>query len=83
MPMKAKVHVTLKNGVLDPQGKAVQHALGALGYEGIDDVRQGKFIELELSETDTNAARARVTDMCENLLANTVIENYAIEIADA
>ena len=81
--MKAKVHVTLKNGVLDPQGKAVQHALGALGFEGIDDVRQGKFIELELSETDTNAARARVTDMCENLLANTVIENYAIEIADA
>jgi phosphoribosylformylglycinamidine synthase len=81
--MKARVHVTLKNGVLDPQGKAVQHALGALGYEGIDDVRQGKFIELELSETDTNAARARVTDMCENLLANTVIENYAIEIADA
>ncbi len=81
--MKARVHVTLKNGVLDPQGKAVQHALGALGYEGIDDVRQGKFIELELSETDANAARARVTDMCENLLANTVIENYAIEIADA
>ena len=81
--MKAKVHVTLKNGVLDPQGKAVQHALGALGFEGINDVRQGKFIELELSETDTNAARARVTDMCENLLANTVIENYAIEIADA
>ena len=81
--MKAKVHVTLKNGVLDPQGKAVQNALGALGFEGIDDVRQGKFIELELSETDANAARARVTDMCENLLANTVIENYAIEIADA
>lgn len=81
--MKAKVHVTLKNGVLDPQGKAVQNALAALGFEGIDDVRQGKFIELELSETDTNAARARVTDMCENLLANTVIENYAIEIADA
>ena len=81
--MKARVHVTLKNGVLDPQGKAVQHALDALGFEGIDDVRQGKFIELELSETDTNAARARVTDMCEKLLANTVIENYAIEIADA
>ena len=81
--MKARVHVTLKNGVLDPQGKAVQNALAALGFEGIDDVRQGKFIELELSETDANAARARVTDMCENLLANTVIENYAIEIADA
>ena len=81
--MKAKVHVTLKNGVLDPQGKAVQHALSALGFDGIDDVRQGKFIELELAETDTDAARALVTDMCESLLANTVIENYAIEIADA
>ena len=81
--MKAKVHVTLKNGVLDPQGKAVQHALGALGFDGVNDVRQGKFIELELSETDADAARAHVTDMCEKLLANTVIENYAIEIADA
>ena len=81
--MKAKVHVTLKNGVLDPQGKAVQHALGALGFDGVNDVRQGKFIELELAETDADAARARVTDMCEKLLANTVIENYAIEIADA
>ena len=81
--MKAKVHVTLKNGVLDPQGKAVQHALDGLGFDGIDDVRQGKFIELELSETDADVARAGVTDMCEKLLANTVIENYAIEIADA
>jgi len=80
--MKAKVHVTLKNGVLDPQGKAVQHALGALGFDGVDDVRQGKFIELELTETDTDAAHAHVTDMCEKLLANTVIENYAIEISD-
>ena len=81
--MKARVHVTLKKGVLDPQGKAVQHALDALGFDGIDDVRQGKFIELALSETDANVARTRVTDMCEKLLANTVIENYAIEIADA
>ena len=81
--MKAKVHVTLKNGVLDPQGKAVQHALDGLGFGGIDDVRQGKFIELELSDTDADVARAKVTDMCEKLLANTVIENYAIEIADA
>lgn len=81
--MKAKVHVTLKNGVLDPQGKAVQHALGALGFSGVDDVRQGKFIELELSETDADAARQHVTDMCEKLLANTVIENYEIEIAEA
>ena len=61
----------------------MQHALSALGFDGIDDVRQGKFIELELAETDTDAARALVTDMCESLLANTVIENYAIEIADA
>ena len=78
--MKAKVHVTLKNGVLDPQGKAVQHALDALGFGGVDDVRQGKFIELDLTETDAAAARAHVTEMCEKLLANTVIENYAIEI---
>ncbi len=80
--MKAKVHVTLKNGVLDPQGKAVQHALGVLGFDGVEDVRQGKFIELELSGTDAAVARTRVTDMCEKLLANTVIENYTIEIAD-
>ena len=81
--MKAKVHVTLKNGVLDPQGKAVQHALGALGFDGVDDVRQGKFIELDLTETDVAAARAHVTEMCQKLLANTVIENYDIEIAEA
>ena len=81
--MKATVHVTLKNGVLDPQGKAVQHALCALGFGGVDDVRQGKFIELDLQETDTQAARAHVTEMCEKLLANTVIENYEIEISEA
>ncbi|MBT6096330.1 MAG: phosphoribosylformylglycinamidine synthase subunit PurS [Rhodospirillaceae bacterium] len=81
--MKAKVHVTLKNGVLDPQGKAVQHALDALGFGGVDDVRQGKFIELDLTETDAAAARAHVTEMCEKLLANTVIENYEIEITEA
>ena len=80
--MKARVHVTLKNGVLDPQGKAVQHALDALGFDGVDEVRQGKIIELMLSETNAEVARSRVTDMCEKLLANTVIENYAIEIAD-
>ena len=81
--MKARVHVTLKNGVLDPQGKAVQHALDALGFGGVDDVRQGKFIELELSETNAEAARDHVREMCEKLLANTVIENYEIEIAEA
>ena len=78
--MKAKVHVTLKTGVLDPQGKAIGHALESLGFEGVGDVRQGKFIELNLSETDPDKARARVGEMCEKLLANTVIENYAIDL---
>ena len=80
--MKAKVHVTLKPGVLDPQGKAVQHALGSLGFSGVDEVRHGKYIELDLSETDPAAARETVEGMCKQLLANTVIEDYAIEIAD-
>jgi len=78
--LKATVHVTLKNGVLDPQGKAVQNALSGLSFSGVEDVRQGKFIELELSETDPEKAHAQVDDMCKKLLANTVIENYAIEI---
>ena len=78
--MKAKIHVTLKNGVLDPQGKAVGHALGALGFDGVDDVRQGKYIEVDLSETDADKARENVDAMCRHLLANTVIENYEIEI---
>ncbi len=78
--MKARVHVMLKNGVLDPQGKAVENALGSLGFDGVNNVRQGKVIELSLSETDEEIARANVAQMCEKLLANTVIENYAIEI---
>lgn len=78
--MKAKVHVTLKNGVLDPQGRAIGHALESLGFAGVGDVRQGKYIELDLDETDADKARARVGEMCEKLLANTVIENYAIEL---
>ncbi|MBL4894959.1 MAG: phosphoribosylformylglycinamidine synthase subunit PurS [Emcibacter sp.] len=78
--MKARVHITLKNGVLDPQGKAIQHALVALGFNGVDDVRQGKYIELDLAESDLDKARASVEDMCKKLLSNTVIENYAIEI---
>ncbi|WP_417318929.1 phosphoribosylformylglycinamidine synthase subunit PurS [Emcibacter sp.] len=78
--MKARVHVTLKNGVLDPQGKAIQHALAALGFDGVDDVRQGKYIELDLAETDKAKAEAAVDEMCRKLLSNTVIENYAIEI---
>ena len=79
--MKARVHVTLKNGVLDPQGRAIAHALSSLGFGGVDDVRQGKYIELDLTETDQTKARDQVEAMCKKLLANTVIENYAIEIA--
>ena len=78
--MKAKVHVTLKNGVLDPQGKAIGHALGNLGFAGVGDVRQGKYIEIELTEKDRARAEAAVKQMCENLLANTVIENYTVEL---
>jgi phosphoribosylformylglycinamidine synthase subunit PurS len=78
--LKARVHITLKNGVLDPQGKAIQHALDALGFSGVDDVRQGKYIELDLAETDKAAAKANVEEMCKKLLSNMVIENYAIDI---
>ena len=79
--MKARVHVTLKTGVLDPQGRAIAHALSSLGFGGVGDVRQGKYIELDLKETDKTKARDQVEAMCKKLLANTVIENYAIEIA--
>ena len=79
--MRARVFVTLKTGVLDPQGEAIRHALGALGFSGVDGVRQGKMIEIDLAETDEAAARAEVEKMCEALLANTVIESYAIELA--
>lgn len=78
--MKARIHITLKNGVLDPQGKAIQQALAGLGFDAVEDVRQGKYIEVELAESDAEAARVKVSDMCEKLLANTVIENYDIEI---
>ncbi len=78
--MKARVYVMLKNGVLDPQGAAVQHALGALGFDGVSGVRQGKVIELDITSTDAAAAKAQVEEMCEKLLANTVIENYSVEI---
>lgn len=80
--MKAKVHITLKNGVLDPQGKAIQHALASLGFAGVDEVRQGKYIELDIAETDRAKAKERVEQMCKSLLANTVIENYTIDLAD-
>lgn len=79
--MKARVHVMLKNGVLDPQGEAVRHALGSLGFEGVEGVRQGKVIELDLVETDAGKAERTVTEMCEKLLANTVIESYSVEIS--
>lgn len=78
--MKAKVVVTLKNGVLDPQGKAIGHALTNLGFDGVGEVRQGKLIELEVAETDPAKAKAQIEEMCRKLLANTVIENYAIEL---
>ena len=78
--MKARIKITLKNGVLDPQGKAIQTALGHLGFDGVDDVRQGKYIEVALTETSEAAAKAAVERMCKDLLANTVIENYSYEI---
>ena len=79
--MKARIKITLKNGVLDPQGKAIETALGSLGIAGVSDVRQGKYIEVELAETDETRARAAVERMCRDLLANTVIENYTFELA--
>jgi phosphoribosylformylglycinamidine synthase len=78
--MKARVTVMLKSGVLDPQGKAIGQALTRLGFAGVGDVRQGKVIELELDESDRSRAKAQLSEMCEKLLANTVIENYAIEL---
>ena len=78
--MKAKIHVTLKNGVLDPQGKAVGRALESMGFDGIGDVRQGKYIEIDLVGSTEAAAQEKVDAMCRELLANTVIEDYIIEI---
>jgi phosphoribosylformylglycinamidine synthase subunit PurS len=78
--MKAHVKVTLKNGVLDPQGKAIEGALGAMGFDGVNGVRQGKYFEIELAETDKVKAEAQVKAMCEKLIANTVIENFVIEL---
>ena len=78
--MKARVFVTLKNGVLDPQGKAIGHALNGLGFESVGDVRQGKVIDLELRESDPAKAKTSLKQMCEKLLANTVIEKYEIEL---
>ncbi len=78
--MKARIHIVLKPGVLDPQGKAIGTALGHLGFSGVGEVRQGKYIELDLAETDPEKARAAATEMCRKLLANTVIEDYRVEV---
>ena len=78
--MKARVFITLKNGVLDPQGKAIGHALNGLGFESVGEVRQGKVIDLELNGSDAEQAKTELTAMCEKLLANTVIEKYEIEL---
>ena len=79
--MKARITITLKSGVLDPQGKAIEGALTGLGFSGVADVRQGKYIELDLAETNRARAEAAVKAMCDRLLANTVIENYRIDLA--
>ena len=78
--MKARVFITLKNGVLDPQGKAIGHALNGLGFAQVGEVRQGKVIDLDLNESDAAKAKAALKEMCEKLLANTVIEKYEIEV---
>jgi phosphoribosylformylglycinamidine synthase PurS subunit len=78
--MKARITVTLKQGVLDPQGKAIAGALGHLGFAGVGEVRQGKYFEIELAETDRAKAREQAQAMCEKLIANTVIENYHIDV---
>ena len=78
--MKAKVIITLKSGVLDPQGKAIEGALTSLGFAGVDNVRQGKFIELDIAAENVDEAHATVEAMCEKLLSNTVIENYRVEV---
>jgi phosphoribosylformylglycinamidine synthase subunit PurS len=80
--MKARVIVTLKNGVLDPQGQAIEGSLSSLGFAGVANVRQGKVFDIEVAGTDEATARSQITAMCDKLLANTVIENYAIEISN-
>jgi phosphoribosylformylglycinamidine synthase len=80
--MKAKIFVTLKNGILDPQGRAIQQSLHTLGFSTVEEVRIGKFMELELNETDTTSAENKIKAMCDKLLANTVIEDYQYEILE-
>ena len=78
--MKAKIYVTLKNGILDPQGRAIQQSLGTLGFSSVEDVRMGKFLEVKINETDPGAAETKLKVMCEKLLANPVIEDYRFEL---
>ena len=78
--MKAKIHVTLKQGILDPQGKAIEHALDSLGFKNVGHVRVGKYMELDVNETDKVKAEAQVKQMCEKLLANTIVEEYRYEL---
>jgi phosphoribosylformylglycinamidine synthase PurS subunit len=78
--MKARITVTLKNGVLDPQGRAIANALHSLGFPGVEDVRQGKLIEVKLNAADENTARSELDSMCRQLLANPIIENYQVEL---
>ena len=78
--MKAKNHVTLKSGILDPQGRAIQQSLTTLGFSSVSDVRVGKFLEVELEDTDQGQAELQLKAMCEKLLANTVIEDYRFEL---
>nr|WP_281721631.1 phosphoribosylformylglycinamidine synthase subunit PurS [Nitrosomonas nitrosa] len=78
--MKAKIHVTLKHGILDPQGKAIEHALDSLGFKNAENVRVGKYMEVDVNEPDRAKADAQVKQMCEKLLANTVIEEYRYEL---
>ena len=80
--MRARVHITLKAGVLDPQGKAIASTLARMGFAGVEGVRQGKYLELDLAETDPAAAREQLDAMCARLLANTVIEDYTIDLAE-
>ncbi len=80
--MKAKIHITLKNGVLDPQGRAIAGALHTMGFPQVEDVRQGKYIEVQVKETDRKKAEAAIEKMCASLLANTVIENYTFELME-
>ena len=79
--MKAKIHITLKSGILDPQGKAIEHALETLGFTSASNVRMGKYVEVDLKETSKDRADAEVKAMCEKLLANTIIEEYRYELA--